>query len=126
MEDLLAKFLRVLVELVFQVIGTFWNRPSTLRERSATETAIHAAGAWLFGGIVAGAAWAYALPDFILPNTMLRMGNLVVGPMLSGGVGYFIARHRAKANPNIRPNNHFWYLFLFALGLVTTRYAFTR
>jgi hypothetical protein len=126
MEELLAKFLRVLVELVFQVIGNFWNRPSKLRERSATETAIHASGAWLFGGIIAGAAWAYAFPAFILPNAMLRIGNLVVSPMLSGGVGYFIAQHRAKANPNIRPNNYFWYLLLFAFGLVTTRFAFTR
>jgi len=126
MEEILAKFLGVLVEWVFQIVGNFWNRPSSLRERSATETTIHASGAWLFGGIVAGAAWACAFPAFILPNAMLRIGNLVVSPMASGGIGYFIARRRARTHPNIRPNHHFWYLFLFAFGLVAARFAITR
>jgi hypothetical protein len=126
MEEILAKLLRSLVGLVVQVIANFWEWPSKSRERSGTETAILASGVWLFGGIAAGAAWAYAIPDFMLPNAMLRIGNLVVSPMVSGSTGYFIAQHRAKTNPNIRSNNYFWYLFLFALGLVTARFAFTR
>lgn len=126
MEEILAKFLRVLVELVFKLIAALWEWPSKSRARPAKETVLLAAGVWLFGGIVAGGAWVCFFPAFILPYAMLRMGNLVAAPILSGGVGYFIARHRATANPNIRPSNCFWYLFLSAFGLVTTRFAFTR
>lgn len=53
----------------------------------------------------------------------LRLVNLVFAPLAAAFVSREIARHLAKNNAFIIPNNHFWQAFSFTLGLVFIRFV---
>jgi hypothetical protein len=123
-EDLIV----VIVQFTFEVIvsafagapfGFCIRKPSQPESSSAGYQVVFA----LAGGLL-GYASAYLLPFKILPYSWLRLLNLVVAPVAGGYVAKTIATRRAKADPLIEPNVHFWNAFWFILPFALLRLAY--
>jgi hypothetical protein len=68
--------------------------------------------------------WIYQRP--LLPYDWLRIINLVVGPLVAGGVGWLIAEWRRRRGTAISPSLHFWIGFWFVLGFDLVRFVYAK
>lgn len=72
----------------------------------------------LLGG---GLGWLSTLlfPKFLLPIAALRIANLLLGPVLAGGISYFASKSFLKQEPW----TGFLHGYLFSLMFAMARYA---
>ena len=95
MEEVLALFVQVMIEVGLQLFGSLcFDAATSSRDRSDKEKA---GCGWLFlfavlGAICGGLSLIFA-PQFMLPNLGLRVANLIVAPILAGTISYLVARH---------------------------------
>jgi hypothetical protein len=126
MEELLILILQGFAEVLLQMLGSglldvlTWgiegddNRPS----RGCT------LGILLFAA-GCGLGWLslWLAPHNLLPWGWLRIANLVIGPMLSAWLSWWIARWRQRRDPEVVPRHHVISAALACLGLVLVRFT---
>ena len=120
MEEVLAFVVQLLLEVVLQIFGGLGLDFASSRRDQSGEGGCGWLGAFaLLGGVCGGASLIFA-PEAILPNQGLRIANLVVSPLLAGGVsalaaGLWDGRGAAR---------HFWRGFWFAMLFGLVRFAY--
>jgi hypothetical protein len=131
MEELVALIIQLVLEVGLQLFGSigFDFATESRRSRKGGEVQDHDGCGWLvafavFGGICGGLSLIFA-PKLLLPNVGLRIANLIVAPLLAGGVSYLVARNVWAARGQ-SPQHHFWRGFWFALLFGLVRFVYAR
>jgi hypothetical protein len=57
----------------------------------------------------------------LLPYDWMRGANLMVGPLVSGYISYWVSSKRKKSDDEIKPFYHAVYAFVFTLSFVVAR-----
>lgn len=121
MEEIAAVVLQVVFELGLQFFGAAGIDAVDVRSKDRTERGC----GWIvlhtfFGGL---AGWISTLffPKLVLVHVALRVANLIVAPLLAGGVSYLIAKQIRHQSDTWHP---FWHGFAFALAFGLARFAF--
>lgn len=124
--EILVVIIQFLIEVVGQALVSIpFDCACRIRERREHHPGSHAFVFLIVGGLV---GWmSVALVPALVQTTGARIASLVVTPFVSGTLGYFIAKWQSETrNPLLVPQYHFWYTFLFALGLVVVRFAYAK
>lgn len=136
MEELIAFLLQVVLEIGLHLFGGLGADVATEATRSkrgkrgAKGEVVEEDGCgWLLlfaavGGACGGISLLLA-PQLILPNFGLRFANLLVAPLIAGGVSYVFATF-VWAPKGQSASHHFWRGFCFALLFGIVRFAFAR
>lgn len=124
MEELLAVLFQIFFEVVLQAFGSvpinFTTRSEKL-DRGCGWVLLHGGAGGLLGYLSTLVA-----PKLLLPYTALRIGNLLVAPLLAGGIAYLFARWARSRGNNYDPTDHFWHGVLFAFMFGAARFAFAE
>lgn len=78
----------------------------------------------VFDGICGGLSLIFA-PKLMLPSLQLRLANLVISPLVAGGLSYLVAAFVWAARGQ-SPRHHFWRGFCFALAFGLARFAYAH
>lgn len=131
MEEILALVIQLVLEVGLQIFGSlgFDFATESRRNRKGEEDKSEDGFGWLlafavFGGICGGLSLIFA-PKLILPKLGLRIANLVVSPLVAGGLSYLVARYVWSARGS-SPTHHFWRAFCFALAFGLVRFAYAH
>jgi len=123
MEELVALVFQFLFEVGLQIFGAPALEAAAARKSRDKD---QSGCGWivLFGvfGAIAGGVSLLLAPKFLLPNAGLRITNLVVSPLIAGGLSYLAAKNLGAGRD---PGEHFWRgcVFAFAFGAVRFAYA---
>jgi len=79
----------------------------------------------LFGAIV-GAITVWLLPHYMVHNEVLRKVNLLVAPVVAGGMMVLVGAWRAKRGDPVLGIDRFAYGYVFALSLALVRFVFAQ
>ena len=74
-------------------------------------------------GAVAGAISLLILPNSVIANPVFRQINVLVTPLVAGGVMMLIGRQRGKRGQSIVRLDRFGYAYAFALAMAVVRYV---
>ena len=132
MEEIVALLIQFLLEVGLQLFGSIGFDFATESRRAKNEkgeTKDSDGCGWLFafavfGGICGGISLIFA-PKLMLPNLGLRVANLVVSPLIAGGLSYLVAAFVWAARGK-SPQHHFWRGFWFALAFGLVRFAYAH
>ena len=121
MEEIVAVLLQGFLEFFFEfLVYVGIDLISYQTERSGSFGCIVLCLFALVGMALGGVVnWFHPRP--ILPIEWLRVTNLIVGPILAGGLSALIARRRERD-----PWFHFWMAFCFVLGYNAVRFAYAH
>lgn len=133
MEEVLAFLLQLLFEVGLQLFGGLGVDVATetaRRERGKRGETVEEEGCgWLLMfGAVGGACGGISLlvaPNLVLPNVGLRVANLVLAPLIAGGLSYVFATFLFTAKGQ-NASHHFWRGLSFALVFGLVRFAFGK
>ena len=65
-------------------------------------------------------------PGAFLPFGWLRIANLIVGPLLAGGVSWLFTDWRRRRGARLVPIMHFWFAFFFVFGFNLVRFVYAK
>ena len=121
MEEIVAVGLQIFFELGIQLLGApgidgFSTRSSDKTERGCAWVVLHT-----FLGGLCGWISTLLFPKLVLAHAGLRIANLIVAPVLAGGVSALIAKLLRRRTDTWTP---FWHGFAFALAFGLARFAF--
>ena len=130
MEEIVALLVQLVLEVGLQIFGSIgfdFATESRRKHGKDGETQEHDGCGWLvvfavFGAICGGISLIFA-PKLLLPNIGLRIANLVLAPLLAGGVSYLVATF-VWAPRGQSAGHHFWRGFWFALAFGLVRFAY--
>jgi uncharacterized SAM-binding protein YcdF (DUF218 family) len=77
-------------------------------------------------GTMAGGISLLILPQSLISNLVFRKINILVTPLVAGGVMLLIGRQRDKRGQNLVRLDRFGYAFVFALAMAVVRYVGTE
>ncbi|MBA4188127.1 MAG: hypothetical protein C0467_08925 [Planctomycetaceae bacterium] len=126
MEEVIFFVLQILFDLGVQLFGGAGLDTATSRRRKDEDntgcgTLILFA---VFGG-VCGVLSILLFPKPLLPNVGLQVANLIVSPLIAGGMSYLSARGLGMVRESELPH-HFWRGFWFALAFGVVRFAYVH
>jgi hypothetical protein len=131
MEEIITLLVQFLLEVGLQIFGSigFDFATESRRSRKEGETQDQDGCGWhfafaVFGAICGGISLIF-FQHSLLPNLGLRLANLVVSPLIAGGLSYLVARHVWAARGQ-SPQHHFWRGFWFALAFGLVRFAYAH
>lgn len=125
MEDILVLILQAVIEIALELLGAADWVPLDVGGKSGEEDGcIGLSFLSLIFGAACGGILTLLHSKVLLPFAWLRVANLIVGPLVSGGISYAIAAHRKKANAAINPWNRFWYGLCYTQAFVAVRFAY--
>lgn len=133
MEEVIAFLFQLLLEIGLQLFGGLGLDVGTETARRKRgkhgETVDEDGCGWLLlfaavGGACGGISLLLA-PNLLLPNFGLRVANLVLAPLIAGGVSYVFATF-VYAPKGQSASHHFWRGFCFALVFGIVRFAFGK
>ena len=132
MEEVVALLIQLVLEVGLQIFGSLGFDFATESRRTKGEhgqVKDDDGCGWLtafavFGGICGGLSLIFA-PKLILPKLGLRLVNLIVSPLIAGGLSYLVARYVWTARGQ-SPQHHFRRGFCFALAFGLVRFAYAH
>ena len=77
---------------------------------------------FILWGAVAGAISLLILPNSVISNPVFRQINVLVTPLVAGGVMMLIGRQRGRRGQSLVRLDRFGYAFAFALAMAVVRY----
>ena len=126
MEELLLLVIQGLFELLLEVFGSFpLDTMSYKREREERNWTILKCFFFFVVGAGVGAVSVWMFPHTLFNSQVLRVGNLLIGPVLSGLASYWLATRKVRKGDVVWVSRHFWYSYLACLGLVLVRFAYS-
>ncbi len=105
--------MQILVELPFE-----WLRLSNKK----TNPELFAFSLSVFLGIVVGLISVVAFKAHFIPDVVLRSVNLIVTPLLIGGLFAYIHDHRNYRADRLYLFSSFWNAYIFALSVAVVRF----
>jgi hypothetical protein len=133
LEVLITVALQFAFELVFQIIVwlpwdvlLWWGyeRPTKQELREPPDWPIPLGGA-LWGAMLGGLSLVI-MPRTVLAVAWVRVGNLVIAPLVCGALAIAIARRRKTPSLPPKIGLHFWFAFAFTMLFVATRFAWAK
>ncbi len=125
MEELLTVIIQFVLELLLEVLANLpidW--PSRKRSTPESTSVFWQCLLWCGGGALLGGLSLLLLPHSLIQLPPLRIANLLLAPLLSGAVSWWLTQQHSRRNANLLPRYHFWRAFGFTLGLVALRFAY--
>jgi cytochrome bd-type quinol oxidase subunit 2 len=121
-EVLLQLFGELLIQLFFE--GAAEAGAHTLGRRDGTKpvNAFLAAVGYVVIGVIFGLASLGIFPNGFITNPTVRVLNLVLAPLLAGGIMMLAGKWRRQRNQELVRLDRFGYAFLFALAMAVVRY----
>ena len=131
-EELLIVLLQFVFELLFHLIGWLpWDILLSWRELKVGPGK-HPSDYWLIplcgfllGGVLGGMSLIF-LKTTILQYAWMRMANLLVAPLICGGLATALARWRIRRGESSNARLHFWFAFAFSVGLLIVRFTWAQ
>ena len=120
MEEVVAVVLQAVFEIGFQVLISGGVDLAAAVSRRNPSGCGWAVGHTVVGGLC-GWLSAIMFPHLVLPYTGLRIANLVVGPLIAGGLTLLVERAFRRGAGGAAA---FWHGFAFALAFGLARFAF--
>jgi len=123
-EEILVVLFQIFFEFLLQFFGSVpinFSFGSARAERRWGWLLLHA----VVGGLL-GALSTLLVPNLVLPYAALRIANLIVAPVLAGGIAYLFARWAKSRGHAFDPVAHFWHGVLFAFLFGAARFAFAQ
>ncbi|MBA4062203.1 MAG: hypothetical protein C0501_00585 [Isosphaera sp.] len=125
MEEVLVLAVQFVAEVLLQaVVYLPFDLPLSRDEKTGGRTGC----GWPFvylvvGGVVGGLSLLVA-PRLLIHSAPLRLANLVVAPVVAGGVSWGVAAWRRSRGATTCPRTHFWAGFWFVLAFGGVRLAY--
>jgi hypothetical protein len=121
-EEIVVVIFQVFFELLIQLFGSSgiqWATGNDKVDKGCLFVFLHAS----VGG---GIGWLSTViaPQLILPYSWMRLGNLLVAPLVSGGISYGFATYAKSRGNDWDPPTHFLHGALFAFMFGAARLAF--
>ena len=129
MEFLFEIVLQFLGELLLQMIFEFL---AELGVHSLTEpfkmprNPVLSTIGFVIWGAAAGGISLLILPRSLISNLAFRRINILVTPLVAGGIMMMIGRQRGKRGQRLVGLDRFGYAFLFALVMAVVRYIWAK
>jgi len=129
MEFIFEILLQFLGEILLQVIIEFL---AELGVRSLADTlkrpknAVLSTIGFVLWGAMAGGISLLILPKSTISNLVFRQINVLVTPLVAGGVMMLIGRQRSKRGQSLVRLDRFGYAFAFALAMAVVRYIWAE
>jgi len=125
MEELLIILFQFFFEVILQVLAELpWDIGISRREDWSVERPFLFALLSLAFGLLLGGLSLALFPHTFLHHPWLRIANLLVSPLATGGTSWSIASLRKKGSPQVSPGHHFAYSFLFSLAFAAIRFTY--
>lgn len=121
MEEVVAALLQVFLEVFLEFVVYIGLDIVSLQDEKGNTRGCVLFGFFVLAGAGLGALVNWMHPRPVLPFPWLRLLNLVVSPVLAGGLSVLVARWRRRDPPL-----HFWMAFCFILGYNAVRFAYAH
>jgi hypothetical protein len=121
-EEILGFIIQLVIEVLVQIFGALGLDVASSRRGRGEEGGCGWLAVFAFFGGVCGGLSLIPYPAPLLPNAGLRIANLIVAPLLAGGVSALAANLWAGRGWN--PAHHFWRGFWFAMLFGLVRFAY--
>jgi len=121
MEAIIEIIIKILAEILLQFLAEVpfeWLRFNAKKENPR----LFAFSLSFFLGIVAGIISLVVFKDHFIPNVIYRSVNLVVTPVLVGGLFVYIHDHRNYRTDRLYLFSSFWNAYVFALCVAVIRF----
>lgn len=115
----------ILLQIIVELLAEGLSRKEIHKSTALLSPAISMLG-YLFLGMMAGGISLLFFPESFLQNATLRAINLIIAPVVIGGIMCFIGRLRIKKGQKTVRLDTFSYAFLFAFGMAAARFAGTE
>jgi hypothetical protein len=124
--EIVLQFLgEILLQMVFEIAAELGLRSLSEPFKTPRNPVLSIIGFVLWGA-AAGAISLFILPRSPIPNLLLRKINIVVTPLVVGGVMMMIGRRRDRTGQRLVRLDRFGYAFIFALAMAMVRYLGAR
>jgi len=121
--EILLQFLgEILLQLIFEFLtelGVHSLADTLKRPKNALLSTI----GFVLWGALAGAISLLIFPKSTISNLVFRKINILVTPLVAGGVMMLIGRQRGKRGQRLVRLDRFGYAFAFALAMAVVRYV---
>lgn len=121
MEEIAAALVQVLVEFFLEFLVYIGIDIAAYQAERRQSYGCMLLGFMALAGMALGRVVNWMHPQPVLPYPWLRLTNLIVGPVLAGGLSAAIARWRGR-----EPWFHFGMAFCFVLGYDLVRFAYAH
>ena len=129
MEELLIVILQIVFELVLQIIlyaGLDLTAWWFTREDKSDSAGCGRMFIFFSIGAGLGALMNWVHPRPVLDYDWMRIGNLIVGPFLAGGLAWLFADWRRRCGAKMVPRLHFFFALTFVLGFDLLRFIYSN
>lgn len=125
-ELLLEFFGEVILQVVFEALaGIGVHASQHLKGEDSPDIPIWlAAPGYAILGALVGAASLFVLPSSMAHTEFMRIGTLLVVPVIAGGAMALIGALRAKNGQQVLRIDRFGYGYLFALAMAAVRFVY--
>jgi len=124
--EIIFQFLgELLLQLIFEFLvelGVHSLADTLKRPKNAVLSTI----GFVLWGAMAGGISLLIFPKSAITNIVWRKINVLVTPLLAGGVMMLIGRQRGKRGQRLVGLDRFGYAFAFAFAMAIVRYAWAR
>ena len=126
MEEVLVLIVQFVVEVLVETLVYLpFDLPLSRDEKSGERKGC----GWHFlylmmGGVVGGLSLLVA-PRLLIHSAPLRVANLLVAPVVAGGLSWALAVRRRSRGAEVCPRTHFWTGFWFVLAFSSVRLAYS-
>jgi hypothetical protein len=111
-------FLQILVECLVE-LGFRYLEDSVSKPRNPVLSTV----GFLIWGALAGGLSLLIFPASLIANVQYRTINLVITPLVAGGVMMLIGRAREKRGAHLVGLDRFGYAFVFAFSMAVVRFV---
>jgi hypothetical protein len=124
MEELLIVVLQAFLELLVELL--LYGGLDIIATLSGSEDKNRWGLMFLFFmlGAVLGALANLVHPRVLLPYEWLRIGNLLLGPLVVGAIAWYWTERRRRRGRKVVPGYHFLFALLFTLAFDVVRFAY--
>jgi hypothetical protein len=125
MEEVLVVAVQFVVEVLLQgLVYLPFDVPLSRDEKTGEPAGCGwGLGYAVAGGVVGGLSLLVA-SHLLIHSPALRVANLFVAPLASGGLSYLVAVWRLSRGAKTFPRTHFWTAFWFVLAFGAVRLAY--
>lgn len=110
-----------LLQFVFEAVASVFGRTDS--DGKPAHPFVKFMGYAIFGG-VAGGLSLLIVPHLLVQSPGMRIANLVITPLLAGGMMALVGKWREKHDRKRSPIDRFAYGYCFALTMALVRFHF--
>lgn len=114
-------FGEILIQITLELIGNFGLRFSSIDRDAEPLKRWQLVLAYTALGLIVGYISLSILPHAFLDHPWLRYANLLLTPLICGGIMTMLGRWKDRHDKERTSLEHFTYAYLFALSLATVR-----